>query len=430
MLKVCVVGLGYIGLPTAIIFAKHGVQVHGVDVNSTVVEALNNGELHLEEPGLKEALHEALTCGRLSFSTEPTLADAFIISVQTPALADHTADLSFVKAAAASIVPYLMRGSLVIVESTVPPKTVEEVVIPILLQSKLDIGNELYVAHSPERVIPGNILVEMVTNTRIVGGINDRSTEKAIELYRSFVRANIIGTDIRTAEMVKLMENTYRDINIAYANELARIAERIGFDIWEAISLANTHPRVHIQQPGPGVGGHCIAVDPWFIVSSAPEQARLIAMARTINAETPMHIAHRIEGIVGEQEKPVVTAFGLAYKGNIDDTRESPSLSVIKILKDKGFIINIYDPHVEGDFQNKFNCPYDAAFGSDCIVILTDHEVFKDMNYSKIKDQMRIPNLFDTRNILDAAAMRELGYRCFGFGPAWQIEKGERSRGL
>jgi UDP-N-acetyl-D-mannosaminuronic acid dehydrogenase len=310
----------------------------------------------------------------------------------------------------------LKKGDLIVLESTVPPGTVEDVMLPILRQTNLRIGEDLWVAHSPERVLPGHILRELVANDRIIGGINEMSTHMAVQLYSRFVKGTIHTTDVRTAEMVKLMENTYRDVNIAYANELARIAETVGFNVWDAIRLANSHPRVHIHQPGPGVGGHCIAVDPWFIVDRTPQQAQLIALARTINDATPSHIVRIIESVVSHLDKPVVTLLGLSFKGNIDDWRGSPSLAVNEGLQEKGYSLRLFDPYVSHEIKGKVSSLSEAVDGSDCIIVLTDHAVFKEIDWSPLKQRMRNVNIVDTRNLLNLAHLTELGYSCYRIG--------------
>ncbi|MDF2814041.1 MAG: UDP-N-acetyl-D-mannosamine dehydrogenase, partial [Paenibacillus sp.] len=418
--KICVIGLGYIGLPTAIVFANNGSVVHGVDSNRNVVNTLNSLELHLHEPGLKEAMTEAIHRGNLTFSTQPESADAYIISVQTPLESDHSPNLNYVKAAAVSLLPYLKKGDLIVLESTVPPGTVEDVMLPILHQTNLRIGEDLWVAHSPERVLPGHILKELVANDRIIGGINEMSTHMAVQLYSRFVKGIIHTTDVRTAEMVKLMENTYRDVNIAYANELARIAETVGFNVWDAIRLANSHPRVHIHQPGPGVGGHCIAVDPWFIVDRAPQQAQLIALARTINNATPSHIVRMIESVVSHLDKPIITLLGLSFKGNIDDWRGSPSLAVNERLQEKGYSLRLFDPYVQHEIRGKVSSLSEAVDGSDCIIVLTDHAVFKEIDWATLKQRMRNVNILDTRNLLNLEHLTELGYCCYRIGSSFK----------
>ena len=399
-MKICVLGLGYIGLPTAVMFAKHGLDVHGVDVNEDVVEMLQNKQLHIEEPGLQEAMSEVIDQKKFTVSTSPAKADAYIIAVPTPITKDKTADLNYVRSATEMVLPYLEKGNLVVLESTVPPRTVEDIMLPILKQTEWKIGEELFVSHSPERVLPGKLFEELVSNDRVVGGINERSAQMTAELYKTFVQGKIHLTDATTAEMVKLMENTYRDVNIALANELALIAERIGFNVWEAIELANCHPRVNIHKPGPGVGGHCIAVDPWFIIEQAREESRLISLSRDINDTAPHRVVYTIEELVKDKAKPVISIFGLAFKGNIDDMRESPSLEVIQRLNNVGYNLKIYDPHVKKDIEGKVSSVEEAVRHSDCLVILTDHNQFKTMDFNRIKSLMRTPLIYDTRNIL------------------------------
>ena len=269
--KICVLGLGYIGLPTASTFATHNLQVIGVDVNPEVVETLRGGRLHIQEPGLRNVVQEALRSGNLEIHSSPKPADAFIIAVPTPFYDDKRADMRFVISAAEAIVPFLKPGNLVVLESTSPPRTTVDLVAPILEKSGLKAGSDFLLGYSPERVLPGQILRELIENARVIGGINLKSAEAGRDLYSVFVRGEIRLTDATTAEMVKLMENTYRDVNIAISNEFAHLSDRFGIDVWEAISIANLHPRVNILSPGPGVGGHCISVDPWFLVEAAPD---------------------------------------------------------------------------------------------------------------------------------------------------------------
>ncbi|WP_198025744.1 nucleotide sugar dehydrogenase [Bacillus sp. J37] len=408
-MRLTVLGLGYIGLPTAVMFAKHGVQVHGVDVNAKVVEMLNNKELHIEEPGLPEMLAEVIDDGTLTVGTEPKAADAYIIAVPTPINADKSANLDYVRSATEMIVPYIEKGNLVILESTVPPKTIENIMMPALEKTGLVFGEELYISHSPERVLPGKLFEELVSNDRIVGGINEKSSQLTVDLYKSFVKGTIHVTDSTTAEMVKLMENTYRDINIAYANELARIAENIGFNVWEAIDLANCHPRVNIHKPGPGVGGHCIAVDPYFIIEQAPQEARLITLAREINTSTPVTVVSLVDKVLKGINHATVSVFGLAFKGNIDDMRESPALEIVEELKAKGYDLKIYDPYVKDSYENKANSVEEAVENSDLILVLTDHAVFKDINFDEVKNNMRTPKILDTRNLLENLQLSEKG---------------------
>lgn len=414
-MKICVLGLGYIGLPTAVMFAKSGAQVHGVDINPKVIQTLSNRQLHIEEPGLKEMMIEVMDAGRLTVSTEPVEADAFIIAVPTPIMEDNKANLDYVKSATTMIVPYLREGNLVVLESTSPPKTVENVMLPILAESGLVIGEELYVSHSPERVLPGRLFIELVENDRIVGGINPESSQKTVELYKLFVKGKIHVTDATTAEMVKLMENTYRDVNIALANEFAKISEELGFNVWEAIKLANYHPRVNIHYPGPGVGGHCIAVDPWFIIEKTPLTAQIITLARKTNDSMPKYVSEKVKNLLKDIDNPVISVFGLAFKGNIDDIRESPAIKVINLVK-RFATVKIYDPHVKIAFDGKVDSLEECVDSSDLILILTDHNEFKYLDTNKIGSMMRNKQVLDTKNVLDRTQWENKGFLFFLLG--------------
>ena len=398
MKTVCILGLGYIGLPTAAMFATHGVRVIGVDVNPRIVKTLNNGGIHIEEAGLNEVVHQAIMSGNLTVEPVPQPADVFIIAVPTPICPDKTADMSAVTSAARSVVPVLQKGNLVILESTSPPGTTMKLVKPILEKSGLKAGTDFMLAYSPERVLPGQILKEIVNNSRVIGGYDRISAEAGCDLYATFVKGEIMLTDATTAEMVKLMENTFRDVNIALANEFALIAEHIGIDVWEAINIANHHPRVKILKPGPGVGGHCIAVDPWFLVEAAPEQAKLIRQARLVNDAMPSHVVEVIEHSIKSIEKPVIACLGLSYKANVDDTRESPSVEVVRLLIDRGFQVRICDPHVSTPPHPwlRLMTLTDTLNGADCAVLLTDHQVFLDISQAVIST-MRHQIMIDTR---------------------------------
>ncbi len=415
-MKLCVVGLGYIGLPTAVMFANSGINVHGIDVNPTVIDMIRSKRIHLHEPGLEKALEDAIDTGVFTVSMQPQEADVFIIAVPTPVGPGKTANLSQVVKAAEMLVPILKAGDLVVLESTVPPTTVESVLLPVLKQTHLVIGEQLFVCYSPERVMPGRLFHELKHNDRIVGGINLLSAQKCAELYERIVDGTIHITDTITAEMVKLMENTYRDVNIALANELARIAEEVGFNVWEAIQLANSHPRVQIHSPGPGVGGHCIAVDPWFIFEKAPKAARLIELSRITNDNVPQLISNRIREMVRNVHKPVITLLGVAFKGDIDDIRESPSLVVINELRKNGCQLKIYDPYVHQDMTDKVPTLNEAVTGSDCIVLLTDHTIFKDIDFDLIGRLMRSRRIIDTRNLVDLNRLRLSGFLCEKIG--------------
>lgn len=397
MKKICVIGLGYIGLPTAAMFAKAGHKVVGVDINEKAVNLLNQGEIHIEEIGLGELVKKVVKEGSLKASVCPEKADAFIISVPTPNYPDYTANLEYVKSATESILPYLKRGDLIIVESTIPPRTIDDLIAPIIRNEGWKVGEEIYLAHCPERVLPGRILIELVENTRIVGGINDISTNKAAELYGSFVNGEIIKTIALTAEMSKLMENTYRDVNIALANELAKISDKLGINALEVIQLANRHPRVNLHQPGPGVGGHCLAVDPYFIIEKAPNESPLIFNARSINNSMPEFVVKHVEKLVGSSGK--IAVFGLTYKGNIDDIRESPAMNIVSILFKKGYELSMYDPHVKQDQVSFQLASFEEAITqADCILILSDHNEFKSLDEIEIYTKMRHPIIFDTKN--------------------------------
>lgn len=411
MKTICILGLGYIGLPTASMFATHGQHVIGVDVNSRVVEGLNQGEIHIQEPGLQTLVQAGLKSGNLVISQEVKPADAFIIAVPTPITPDKRADLKYVKAAAKAIVPYLQPGNLVILESTVPPGTTRNVLAPILSQSGLDPEVDLLIVHSPERVLPGRILVELVTNARVIGGLTMRASEAAQDLYAIFVEGQIHLMDATAAEMVKLMENTYRDVNIAVANEFALIAESLGVNVWEAIEVANLHPRVDILNPGPGVGGHCIAVDPWFLVEAAPGPSHLIASARRMNDRMPQYVAEKVMTLLTSTKKPTVVALGLAYKADVDDVRESPAISVIRWLQSAGCKVVAYDPYVQECGSIIVADSLETAVAdADCLVILTDHSEWKLIDPNKIISSMSQPLILDTRHGIDHQSWANAGF--------------------
>ncbi len=402
--RICVLGLGYIGFPTALLFAKEKFHTIGVDINKDIVNNLNLGKLHFDEPELSELFIEVSK--NFTASTNLTNADVFIIAVPTPLKPSlRVSNLSFVRSACEMIVPYLKKGNLVILESTVTPGASEKVAIPILEKSGLKVGEFLYV-HCPERAIPGNTIFEMIHNDRIIGGYDQRSLDLAKTLYSSFVKGSIISTDIKTAEFAKLIENTYRDVNIALANELAQIAEDAGINCWEAISLANRHPRVNILNPGPGVGGHCIAVDPWFLTENSSKLG-IIQISRDINDAMPSHVLKIVRNILNEVKEPVITIFGIAYKGNVDDTRETPALKFIKLAENEGYIVKCYDPLVI-DFEYPLLDLDQSVSGSDCIVIIADHSSFKNIIPSSLI--MRNRNVVDTRNIINPVEWHSAGF--------------------
>lgn len=402
MNKVCVVGLGYIGLPTSVMFAKSGKQVVGVDVSEKVVNILNKGEMHLEEPGLGELLKEVVDKGLFRAQLQAEEADAFIIAVPTPNKNDHykSCDLSYVVSATRAVLPYLKGGNALIIESTIAPRTINDVIKPLLDELGLVVGEDIFLAHCPERVLPGQIIREMVENNRIVGGYTQKCTEIVAELYRAFVRGGIIETNAKTAEMSKLMENTYRDVNIALANELAKVCNRIDINVLDVIKMANKHPRVNIHQPGPGVGGHCLAVDPYFIIEKAPELARIISMARDTNNSMPYFIVENVELLVKNVKNPKIAVLGVTYKGNIDDMRESPAIEIIEMLDEKGYNVAIHDPHVHTNTL-ELKSFEDVIENADLILILADHNEFIDLDLEILKSKMKTPLIFDTKNIMN-----------------------------
>jgi UDP-N-acetyl-D-mannosaminuronic acid dehydrogenase len=411
--KLCVVGLGYIGLPTAVMFANHGLYVHGVDVNEKAVELIKNKQLHIEENGLQERLESAVDNGHFTVGTTAEEADIFIIAVPSPINEDKTANLNYVREATKSIVPYVRKGNLIILESTVPPRTVEDVMLPVLKETGLELGSELFVSHSPERVIPGKVFEELVNNDRIVGGINEESSRLTVELYKTFVKGNIHVTDATTAEMVKVIENTYRDVNIAFANELAKISEKIGVNAWEAIKLANYHPRVNIHLPGPGVGGHCIAVDPWFLTELQPELAKIISLSRHTNDSMPEYTALKTKSLLDEKgiQHGRVAVLGLAFKGNIDDMRESPSTDVLHHLEKLGVDYTAFDPHIkENKIERQTQSLDEAVAHADVILILTDHNEFKELLPSAVENHMRTKVIFDTKNCIQRDQWKAAGF--------------------
>ncbi|WP_409226982.1 nucleotide sugar dehydrogenase [Gudongella sp. SC589] len=412
--RVTIVGLGYIGLPTAAVMARAGMDVLGYDLNKRVINALNEGEIIIEEPGLSDLVNEMVSAGRLRGISSLEESDVFIIAVPTPITEDKKADMSYVESAAEEIAPHLKPGNIVVLESTSPPGATEEMVAPILARSGLKIGEEIFVAHSPERVLPGKIIQELVQNDRIIGGINPESTEAVKEIYRTFVKGEIYTTDSKTAEMCKLMENTFRDVNIALANELAILAENMGIDAWEVIRFANKHPRVNLHQPGPGVGGHCIAVDPWFVIENHPE-GRLIRQARDINDGMPDKVLHRILQLVQDEEAKVAI-LGVTYKPDVDDTRESPILKLVDgLLQRTKLQVAIHDPHVDrevfpysGRLYDKIE---DTVKDADLIVLGVNHFEYSTLDFSELGKLMKSKKVYDTRNYLNQKELAQGGFQ-------------------
>ncbi len=394
--KVCVIGLGYIGLPTALFLAAAGNLVIGVDVDQEKIDKLKRGVLPFQENGLKALLSKAKK--NISFSITPSQAEVYIIAVPTPFKANKKADLSYVKQACLDLAKVVEDGSLIILESTVPPETIEKTIKPIF--AKQHKKKDLYFAHAPERAIPGKTLIEMQNNDRIIGGNSEEATRLAINLYKTFVKGKIYSTNDITAEFVKLIENTYRDVNIAFANSLAKIAHQVDINVWEAIKLANLHPRVNIHNPGPGVGGHCIGVDPWFLVSESYLGDELIKLSRLINDSMPKYVISRIKNFLKKIDINNITILGLSYKPDVDDWRETPALGIIKEAKKSGWKVKLHDPFVNG-FPHPLERELKAATkDSDCLVIVADHEFYKKLKPKDIKN-MKHNNVFDTRNCLN-----------------------------
>lgn len=402
MEKICVIGLGYIGLPTSGFFASKGFHVHGTDVNENVINTLSRGDIHIEEPGLVDVIKSAVETKQLTVSTSPVEADVFIIAVPTPIFKNENANLDYVRKATESIIPYLNKGNIVIVESTIPPRTIDDVVVPIIQEGGFKPeDNEVYVAHCPERVIPGRIMIELVENNRMIGGYTNEAAVKAADVYRQVVDGEVFETTAITAEMSKLMENTFRDVNIALANELAKISEKLGVNAHEVIELANMHPRVNIHQPGPGVGGHCIAVDPYFIVEKAKELSPLIQTSRKINKSMPQFVIDQVDKLTHNIQNPTIAVLGLTYKGNVDDMRESPAVTIVNQLISNGYDVKCHDPHVKNDATelSLFNLEQ-ALADSDIALVLSDHNVFKELSSSVFVSNMKTPVVLDTKNCI------------------------------
>ncbi len=420
--QLCVLGLGYIGLPTASTFATHGLRVLGVDTNQHVVDVLRNGGLHIQEPGLRTLVQAAFGSGNLRIGDHPEPSEAFIIAVPTPILDDKRADMRHVDAAAASIVPHLRRGNLVILESTSPPRTTVDRVAPILERSGLRAGTDFHLAYVPERVLPGQILRELIDNARVIGGIDPASAEAGRDLYLTFARGEILLTDATTAEMVKLMENTYRDVNIAIANEFSRLAERFGVDVWQAIAMANRHPRVIILRPGPGVGGHCLSVDPWFLVEAAPDLSSLIRQARLVNDSQPAHTVSLVERALGGLIGRRLAVLGLAYKADVDDLRSSPAIEVARLLAEAGAAVHTFEPFAPSaaapGCQAALNLE-ESLETAEAVILLVDHRRFRDLDPHRVARRMPGRVAVDARGAWDRAAWRAAGFRLYvlGVGP-------------
>ena len=412
--RIAVIGLGYIGLPTAAVFAANGIEVVGVDINKAAVDSINRGRPHFGEPNLNALVRRVVEAGALRATLDAEPADAFIIAVPTPITGHGIAarpDISYVEAAAREIAPVLAAGNLVILESTSPVGTTERIAA-ILAELRPDLGfpqdrgdlADVQIAHCPERVLPGRILEEVVNNARVIGGMTRKCAQRALALYKVIVRGDCRLTTARTAELAKLSENAFRDVNIAFANELANICDTLSINVWELIAMANLHPRVNILQPGPGVGGHCIAVDPWFIVASAPEQARLITQARLINDARPGQIRDQVRAAAAAAAiaRPVIACLGLSYKRDVDDLRESPAVDVVRLLGEAGFAdLAVVEPHIArlpaelaavGARLEDFDR---ALADADIVLLLVDHMGFRQVDRGRLQGKIVI----DTRGV-------------------------------
>jgi UDP-N-acetyl-D-mannosaminuronic acid dehydrogenase len=406
---VSVIGMGYIGLPTCAIFAKSGFDVSGVDVNQAVVDKVNRGEIHIVEPELDGLIQKMVSSGKLTAFTEPQPADAHIIAVPTPFTDEHKADLSYVMAAARSIAPVLRRGDLVVLESTSPVGTTRTMTMLLAeLRPELKFPHlhgedaDVLVAYSPERVLPGKVLSELVDNDRSIGGLSQASSKRAVALYTSFVAGDLYITSAESAELVKLTENAFRDVNIGFANELAAVCQQLQLNVWEVIELANKHPRVNILNPGPGVGGHCIAVDPYFIINAAPDSTNMMRAARQINSERPQSVVSEVEMLLDPNKHQTIACLGLSFKPNIDDMRESPAVDVVRLLSDlRDVQIIAAEPHAQRlpvSLQGRgivFTDALTAIDKADIVVLLVDHRHFNLIDPEALKDK----KLVDTRGL-------------------------------
>ncbi len=407
--KVSVIGLGYVGLPTAAVIANRGIDVLGVDVNSDTVETINQGDIHIVEPDLDILVRSAVSLGKLSAATSPEPADAFIIAVPTPFKADNKPDLTYLEQATKALAPVLVKGNLVVLESTSPVGTTAQIA-EWLAEARPDLSfpasdnsdPDINIAHSPERVLPGRVLIELVDNDRVIGGLSDMCSQRARDLYSHFVNGSCHLTNAQTAELVKLAENAYRDTNIAFANEMSLVCDKLDINVWEMIGLANLHPRVEILKPGPGVGGHCIAVDPWFIVDSAAEQTPLIQASRRVNDGKPDWVIERtLEAAPSESS---IACLGLAYKADIDDLRESPAMAIVKKLAGMhAGEIFVAEPNITelpaslAEHKNVTLLPFEKAVqNAETVLLLTDHREFKDINQTAALDGKKV---IDTRGI-------------------------------
>ena len=411
-MKICIMGQGYIGLPTAALFTRNHCEVVGVDINEQIVENLNKGIIHIEEPGISDIIKNAVKNKVYTASLTPEKADAFIITVPTPYIVEnYSCDLSYVITACETIIPYIEKGNTVIIESTIAPMSTDETIKPIFEKAGFKIGEDLFLAHCPERVLPGRIIEELIHNDRIIGGVTPECAVKASEVYGQFVEGDLMLTEAKTAELSKCMENTFRDVNIALANELAKICAEIGVNALDVIEMANKHPRVNLHSPGPGVGGHCLAIDPYFIYAKAPETAKIIKLARDTNNSMPDFVCEYVNKIIPEGK---IAVFGVSYKGNTGDDRESPAYEIIAKLSTR-YEIAIHDPHIENPNFVSFE---EAVKDANLILVLCDHDEFKDMDYDYINKSMAKSVIFDTKNIIKEVPSE---IKLFNYGNLYEL---------
>ena len=411
-MKICIMGQGYIGLPTAALFTRNHCEVVGVDINEQIVENLNKGIIHIEEPGISDIIKNAVKNKVYTASLTPEKADAFIITVPTPYIVEnYSCDLSYVITACETIIPYIEKGNTVIIESTIAPMSTDETIKPIFEKAGFKIGEDLFLAHCPERVLPGRIIEELIHNDRIIGGVTPECAVTASEVYGQFVEGDLMLTEAKTAELSKCMENTFRDVNIALANELAKICAEIGVNALDVIEMANKHPRVNLHSPGPGVGGHCLAIDPYFIYAKAPETAKIIKLARDTNNSMPDFVCEYVNKIISEGK---IAVFGVSYKGNTGDDRESPAYEIIAKLSTK-YEIAIHDPHIENPNFVSFE---EAVKDANLILVLCDHDEFKDMDYDYINKSMAKSVIFDTKNIIKEVPSE---IKLFNYGNLYEL---------
>jgi UDP-N-acetyl-D-mannosaminuronic acid dehydrogenase len=411
-MKVCIMGQGYIGLPTAALFARSHCEVVGVDISEEMINNLNKGIIHIEEPGISDIIKKAVEKKIYVASLIPQKADAFIITVPTPYIAEnYSCDLSYVITACNTIIPYLEKGNTVIIESTIAPMSTDETIKPIFEDAGFTIGEDLYLAHCPERVLPGRIIEELIHNDRIIGGVTPECAKKASEVYGQFVEGELMLTEAKTAELSKCMENTFRDVNIALANELAKICAEIGVNALDVIKMANKHPRVNLHSPGPGVGGHCLAIDPYFIYAKAPETAKIIKLARDTNKSMPDFVCDNVKKIISSGK---IAILGVSYKGNTGDDRESPAYEIIAKLS-TSYDIAIHDPHIDNPDFVSFD---EAAKDASLILVLCDHNEFKNLDYDLILKNSENPVIFDTKNIIKEVPS---GIKLYNYGNLYEL---------